>query len=315
MTDALRSPRALSAIPARVELCRQSACRANESGVATPPSDKRQPDRNRAAASSRHVDLREARQPRDPGQIDDPVYRVTHSGQTRVARDRQDRRGRDTQHAPSIEKRVDPVRRLRAEGRLPRSRLRRMRPSSAKAPATSDGEARIDPVDPVAKRRAELACCSTRWRAPSREDRHRRGDDSVTGRTRRRRSTPGAKARRTGSSASAKASVATMISAGSCRRSARQAEPRRPWRTSLRRGRNNPPCRMTGTGASCPAHRDPAEGRPKPNRPQKLAGTRTEPPESVPSATSTRPPATAEAEPLDEPPGTRSGARGLSGVP
>src|SRR6185312_2014189 len=52
-----------------------------------------------------------------------------------------------------------------------------------------------------------------------------------------------------------------------------------------------------------------------PCRPQKLAGTRTEPPVSVPSAVSQRPWATAEAEPEDEPPGTRSGARGLSGVP
>jgi hypothetical protein len=52
-----------------------------------------------------------------------------------------------------------------------------------------------------------------------------------------------------------------------------------------------------------------------PKRPQKLAGTRTEPPVSVPSAKSTRPPATAAAEPLDEPPGTRPGAFGFEGVP
>ena len=52
-----------------------------------------------------------------------------------------------------------------------------------------------------------------------------------------------------------------------------------------------------------------------PNMPQKLAGTRTEPPVSVPSAKSHRPAATADAEPLDEPPGTRSGAFGLIGVP
>ena len=49
--------------------------------------------------------------------------------------------------------------------------------------------------------------------------------------------------------------------------------------------------------------------------PQNLAGTRTEPPVSVPSAKSTRPAATATADPLDEPPGSRSGARGLTGVP
>jgi hypothetical protein len=52
-----------------------------------------------------------------------------------------------------------------------------------------------------------------------------------------------------------------------------------------------------------------------PWRPQKLEGTRTEPPVSVPSAVSHIPCATADAEPDDEPPGTRSGAAGLSGVP
>ena len=52
-----------------------------------------------------------------------------------------------------------------------------------------------------------------------------------------------------------------------------------------------------------------------PYRPQKLAGTRTEPPVSDPSAKSTSAPATADAEPLDDPPGTRPGARGFAGVP
>jgi hypothetical protein len=52
-----------------------------------------------------------------------------------------------------------------------------------------------------------------------------------------------------------------------------------------------------------------------PNSPQKLAGTRTEPPVSVPSAVSQSPPATAAAEPEDDPPGTRSGALLFSGVP
>ena len=49
--------------------------------------------------------------------------------------------------------------------------------------------------------------------------------------------------------------------------------------------------------------------------PQQAAGTRTDPPVSVPKAISARPAATADAEPLDEPPGTRSGAIGLTGVP
>ena len=42
---------------------------------------------------------------------------------------------------------------------------------------------------------------------------------------------------------------------------------------------------------------------------------RIEPPVSVPIAKSTMPAATATAEPLEEPPGTRSGYWGLRGVP
>ena len=49
--------------------------------------------------------------------------------------------------------------------------------------------------------------------------------------------------------------------------------------------------------------------------PQKLAGTRAEPPESVASAKSHRRAATAAADPLDDPPGTRPGAFTLTGVP
>ena len=45
------------------------------------------------------------------------------------------------------------------------------------------------------------------------------------------------------------------------------------------------------------------------------AGIRTEPPVSLPSAKSQRPAPTAAAEPADEPPGTRPGARILTGVP
>src|SRR5262245_6734446 len=56
------------------------------------------------------------------------------------------------------------------------------------------------------------------------------------------------------------------------------------------------------------------EGR-SPHTPQLLAGTRTDPPVSVPSAKSAKPQATADTDPLDDPPGTRSGARGFSGVP
>jgi hypothetical protein len=49
--------------------------------------------------------------------------------------------------------------------------------------------------------------------------------------------------------------------------------------------------------------------------PQKLAGARTEPPVSVPSARSASSAATATAEPEEEPPGSLSGARGLIGAP
>ena len=42
---------------------------------------------------------------------------------------------------------------------------------------------------------------------------------------------------------------------------------------------------------------------------------RTDPPVSEPIAKSTSPAATAAAEPQDEPPGKRSGAAGLVGVP
>ena len=46
-----------------------------------------------------------------------------------------------------------------------------------------------------------------------------------------------------------------------------------------------------------------------------IAGTRTEPPVSLPSAKSHALAAAAAAEPLEEPPGSRPGARGLIGVP
>jgi hypothetical protein len=42
---------------------------------------------------------------------------------------------------------------------------------------------------------------------------------------------------------------------------------------------------------------------------------RTEPPVSLPKAKSQAPAAVADADPLDEPPGNRSGARGFTGVP
>ena len=58
----------------------------------------------------------------------------------------------------------------------------------------------------------------------------------------------------------------------------------------------------------------PRLGR-SPYSPHRLDGTRTDPPESVPSAMSHSPAATAEADPLDDPPGRQPGAAGLGGVP
>src|SRR5919204_3831080 len=49
--------------------------------------------------------------------------------------------------------------------------------------------------------------------------------------------------------------------------------------------------------------------------PQKLAGWRTEPPVSEPSAAGTTPAATSAAEPPDEPPGTREWSSGCSTRP
>ena len=53
----------------------------------------------------------------------------------------------------------------------------------------------------------------------------------------------------------------------------------------------------------------------RPVMPQHAAGMRIDPPVSDPYATSASPLATATAEPLEDPPGTRSGSSGLTGVP
>ena len=78
---------------------------------------------------------------------------------------------------------------------------------------------------------------------------------------------------------------------------------------------NQPGVSNDGASPHAPARLTaPNDGR-NPYMPQKLAGMRTEPPVSEPSAKSTSPAATADADPHEEPPGKRSGARGLSGVP
>ncbi len=53
----------------------------------------------------------------------------------------------------------------------------------------------------------------------------------------------------------------------------------------------------------------------RPTTPQQAAGVRTDPPVSVPSATSAPSVATATADPDDEPPGMRAGSSGFTGVP
>lgn len=78
---------------------------------------------------------------------------------------------------------------------------------------------------------------------------------------------------------------------------------------------NTPTVSSVGANGMTPATEiNPCDGR-QPQMPQLLDGTRTEPPVSVPSAKSTSRHATADADPLEEPPGTRFGAAAFSGVP
>src|SRR5262249_61192056 len=90
----------------------------------------------------------------------------------------------------------------------------------------------------------------------------------------------------------------------------------RPPRPAPAAPRESPPAvsKLGANGAAPASGTRPWVGR-MPYRPQKLAGILTEPAQSVPSENSQRPPATADAEPLEEPPGIRSGQAGLSGVP
>ena len=78
---------------------------------------------------------------------------------------------------------------------------------------------------------------------------------------------------------------------------------------------NQPTVSKEGASGTMPSiAMRPCVGR-RPTTPQKLAGTRTDPPVSVPSAKSHSPPATAEADPDEEPPGTHPGAAEFTGVP
>src|SRR6476620_7685129 len=86
------------------------------------------------------------------------------------------------------------------------------------------------------------------------------------------------------------------------------------WRSSALRVKTPTVSSVGANGMTPASEMRPCEGR-QPQMPQLLAGTRTEPPVSVPSAKSTSPQATADADPFEEPPVTRSGAAGFNGDP
>ena len=93
----------------------------------------------------------------------------------------------------------------------------------------------------------------------------------------------------------------------------RRAAPRRPSRRSPHLLANQPNVSKEGASGIVPSSEiAPCVVR-RPISPQKLAGARTEPPVSEPVPMSASPPATAAADPDDEPPVTRSGARGFTG--
>ena len=129
------------------------------------------------------------------------------------------------------------------------------------------------------------------------------------------RSTIGANASATAGSANPNASVATSSVwgrvVGVC--SLNRASPTRAKTLGSRA--IQPTVSDVGACAQMPVKSSrPCVGR-MPYSPQKLDGTRTDPPVSVPKAKSHIPAAAADADPDDDPPGTRSGAAGFRGVP
>ncbi len=78
---------------------------------------------------------------------------------------------------------------------------------------------------------------------------------------------------------------------------------------------NQPAVSQDGESEKASAMNGSPGVRRKPKRPQNAAGTRTEPPVSVPMASGTMPAATAAAEPLLEPPVVWPGRRGCSQSP
>jgi hypothetical protein len=89
--------------------------------------------------------------------------------------------------------------------------------------------------------------------------------------------------------------------------------PARPSRPGL--GANQPPASNDGAIAVAPAMSNRRWVARMPYTPHSAAGTRTDPAVSLPRAKSQAPAAQAAAEPLEEPPGRRRAARGLTGVP
>ena len=90
---------------------------------------------------------------------------------------------------------------------------------------------------------------------------------------------------------------------------------RMPSSTAATSAPSGPTVSMEGASGYTPSSGTRPQVVFRPVTPQQAAGIRTEPPVSVPRATSASPAATATAEPLDDPPGSRRGSAGFTGVP
>src|SRR6478735_2749999 len=90
---------------------------------------------------------------------------------------------------------------------------------------------------------------------------------------------------------------------------------RMPSSTAATSAPSGPTVSMDGASGYTPSSGTRPQVVFRPAIPQQAAGIRTEPPVSVPRATSASPAATATAEPLDDPPGSRPGSSGFTGVP
>src|SRR6516162_5198050 len=88
-----------------------------------------------------------------------------------------------------------------------------------------------------------------------------------------------------------------------------------PSSTAATSAPSGPTVSMDGASGYTPSRGTRPQVVFRPAIPQQAAGIRTEPPVSVPRAASASPAATATAEPLDDPPGSRPGSAGFTGVP